>query len=153
MLVHRLRRWPNIETVLDECLVFSGLPAICNKSRRTTRCIMHLHSVTLCYKTWLKPYNYYTCLQTQSRMNFTVLFWFVPWLTFRRNWFQVQCVLQLCQIAEHCQFLWCLSCGHLLSSEIGTDSKLLLNVVERLVTINKWNEMNGILGHLCAHIG
>ena len=24
MLVHRLRRWPNIETVLGECLVFAG---------------------------------------------------------------------------------------------------------------------------------
>ena len=24
MLVHRLRRWPNIETPLGECLVFAG---------------------------------------------------------------------------------------------------------------------------------
>ena len=25
MLAHRLRRWPNIETTLGECLVFAGI--------------------------------------------------------------------------------------------------------------------------------
>ena len=27
MLAHRLRRWPNIETALDECHVFAGTEA------------------------------------------------------------------------------------------------------------------------------
>ena len=28
MLVHRLRRWPNIETTMAQCLVFAGYEAI-----------------------------------------------------------------------------------------------------------------------------
>ena len=29
MLDHRLRRWPNIETILGECVVFAGVVVCC----------------------------------------------------------------------------------------------------------------------------
>ena len=38
MLAHRLRRWPKIETALDECLVFTGWslePRHCHSHRLT----------------------------------------------------------------------------------------------------------------------
>ena len=31
MLAHRLRRWPNIETALGECLVFAGMTPLYKK--------------------------------------------------------------------------------------------------------------------------
>ena len=36
MLAHRLRRWPNIKSALDQHIVFAGLPLILTYSRNIT---------------------------------------------------------------------------------------------------------------------
>ena len=38
MLAHRIRRWPNIETALGECLVFAGRAII-----TLSRCMVYLN--------------------------------------------------------------------------------------------------------------
>ena len=36
MLVHRLRRWPNIEPILDWCIVFAGMPTLHHTHKHET---------------------------------------------------------------------------------------------------------------------
>ena len=62
LLVHRLRRWPNIETALGECLAFAGW---CLKQRYANfksmfsqhprRCTTVVPALVLCVRCWLGP--------------------------------------------------------------------------------------------------
>ena len=47
MLVHRLRRWPNIEPTMAQWLVFAGYLPLCTEGRHNnTRRNMNTHRIT-----------------------------------------------------------------------------------------------------------